>query len=353
MKKKVIKEEIGPETMTLEDEGKKVNERYHDEVSSYDKEWDEPGEDFGRTYGSIRARNFAKKVWGRKGGYQTEEQYNEKKFVKDNMNCFVISGTKKDPIDHTKLYLYIKKGADGNPASWFLVSKIDATIPFKSQAEAEKFIELFRDLPGYADERKTLGMLNDGHELEIIPMRNVARDKGLVEAEDEKVNEAASIEIKTSHIKDKTYATFETPGGDVDITFDGDPDTIDELLRVIKAGLEDSSYNSAFDADPDAISFYTKASPAMLHEDEMLGTETKFAPNTVGAMVGLLQKKGEMTGTLTTRLIDSFENIMPVGITAENGNVVLDFAKGSPAVEVTPPVADPVEDTFATEDAEV
>lgn len=340
MKKKVIKEEIGPETMTLEGEDKKVDEATENTTESYadmqraNKEWDEPGEDFGRTYGSIRARNFAKKAWGSKGGYQTEEQYKEKKFVKDNMNCFVISGTKKDPMYHTKKYLYIKKGADGNPASWMLVSKIDATIPFKSQAEAEKFIELFKDLPKYSDERQTLGMLNDDHGLEIIPMRDVARDKSLAESEDEKVNEAANIEIKTSHIKDKTYATFETPGGDVDITFDGDPDTIDELLRVIKAGLEDSAYNSAFDADPDAISFYTKASPAMLHEDEMLGTETKFAPNTVGAMIGLLQKKGEMTGTLTTRLIDSFENIMPVGITAENGNVVLDFAKGSPAVEV-------------------
>lgn len=98
------------------------------------------------------------------------------------MNCFVIAGTKKDPMYHTRQYLYIKKGADGNPASWMLVSKIGATIPFKSQAEAEKFIELFRDLPKYSDESQTLGMLNDGHELEIIPMRNVARDKGLAEA---------------------------------------------------------------------------------------------------------------------------------------------------------------------------
>jgi hypothetical protein len=188
-----------------ESEEEIVDERYRDEVSSHDKEWDEPGEDFGRTYGSIRARGFAKKAWGSKGGYQTEEQYKEKKFVKDNMNCFVISGTKKDPMYHTKQYLYIKKGTDGNPASWFLVSKIDATIPFKSQAEAEKFIELFRDLPGYADERKTLGMLNDGHELEIIPMRDVARDKGLSESEAEDEKEETEQISENNDIPGKRY----------------------------------------------------------------------------------------------------------------------------------------------------
>lgn len=56
-----------------ESEEKIVDERYRDEVSSRSKEWDEPGEDFGRSYGSVRARGFSKKAWGDRGGYQTEE----------------------------------------------------------------------------------------------------------------------------------------------------------------------------------------------------------------------------------------------------------------------------------------
>lgn len=270
MKKKVIKEEFGPETMTLEDECKKVDEAIS-----------KNGIDVNTLVQKIRRMNY---------GYPV-------KFHNDETGRDIAVMDVQEENGAVVMYPY--DVATGLRPGW--------------ENEGEK-----------------------------------------------DVNEEIDIDIETSHINDKTYATYETPGGAVDITLEGDPDTIDELLRIIQLGLQE--HDQRLGSSQDYSSFYTK-----LHEDEMLGTETKFAPNTVGAMIGLLQKKGEMTGSLTTRLVDSLENIMPVGITAENGNVTLDFARGTPAVEVPvekaevevdpdeaiPPAVDPIGDTLAANDVEI
>lgn len=161
--------------MIKESCGEPVNEYISD-----DKEWDEPGRDFGKTYGEIRRMGHE-----RGGSFQTEKEYKEKKFITDYIDRFVIVDTKIDRMYPTSTHvLYIKKDKDGNPANWMTVMAIDSTIPFKSTAEAEKFIELFKDLPKLGNDSMTLGMYNDKPGFKIVPMRKIASERHLAESGD-------------------------------------------------------------------------------------------------------------------------------------------------------------------------
>lgn len=189
--------------MILKESEENTTESYAD-IQHANKEWDEPGDDSGRRYGDIRARGFAKKAWGDRGDEGHGEDPSDG-FIMDNMDKFVISGTKRDPEFHRRTYIHIETGKDGNPTGWTYTRFIEETIPFKSHAEAEKFIELFRDLPWDTLRDQTLGMLVDKHKFEIVSIKDIARKEGLAEAEAEDKTAESDQISENNDIPGKRY----------------------------------------------------------------------------------------------------------------------------------------------------
>lgn len=147
-----------------------------------------------------------------------------------------------------------------------------------------------------------------------------------LETDIQNIEESVDSRIRDEHIGEKTCLVLETPGGDSTITLNGDYETNLLIIDLLEEALDDK-----YGTESSPIAFYTKPCDS-IQEAEFLGKETKFEPNTVGAMVGLLQKTGQMTDKLEISDISNGEAMMPVSIVKNpDGSTVLGVAKGTPA----------------------